>query len=146
MIRLTAIFLLTPACWLLHAQAQDCCAVAPAARAGKIVELSGVVGQIQIVAGQGSPYFELKHGAETTRIYLGPMPFLIAENFNPKSGQEIVVKGYPVEDWIVAARVTLVADKRTVQFRDDQGWPLWRGRFGRGAGAGGQGRGAGRGR
>ncbi len=143
MIRLTAILLLTPACWVLHAQGENCCIVA---QAGKILELSGVVGQIQIVPGQGMPYFELKHGAETTRVYLGPMPFLIAENFNPKSGQDVVVKGYPVENWIVAARVTLVAEKRTVQFRDDQGWPLWRGRFGRGAGGGGWGRGAGRGR
>ena len=76
------------------------------------------------------PYFELKHGAETTRVYLGPMPFLIAENFNPKTGQEVAVKGYKLEDRIIAAQVTFVAGKRTVKFRDERGWPVWRGGFG----------------
>ena len=51
------------------------------------------------------PYFDLKNGAEITRIYLGPMPFLIAENFHPKAGQEVRVKGYRVPDWVVAAQV-----------------------------------------
>ena len=110
--------------------------LAPPAATGKPVELSGTVGQIQIVAGQGMPYFELKHGSETTKVYLGPMPFLIAENFNPKSGQEVVVKGYKIETWIVAREITFVDGKRTVRFRDDRGWPLWRGGFGRRMGRG----------
>jgi hypothetical protein len=62
------------------------------------------------------------------------MPFLIAENFNPKAGQEVAVKGYKLEDSILAAQITFVAEKRTVRFRDDQGWPVWRGGFGRGRG------------
>ena len=106
--------------------------LAPPAAAGKPIEIAGTVGQIHIVAGQGMPYFELKRGTEITRIYLGPMPFLIAENFNPKAGQEVAIKGYKLEDSILAVQITFVAEKRTVRFRDDQGWPVWRGGFGRG--------------
>jgi hypothetical protein len=105
--------------------------LAPPAAAGKPVELAGTVGQIHIVAGQGMPNFELKRGSEVVRVYLGPMPFLIAENFNPKSGRDVVVKGYKLGDGILAAQITFVAEKRTVRFRDEQGWPVWRGGFGR---------------
>ena len=108
--------------------------LAPSAAAGKLIEIAGTVGQIHIVAGQGMPYFELKRGVEITRIYLGPMPFLIAENFNPKAGQEVAIKGYKLSDSILAAQITFVTEKRTVRFRDDQGWPVWRGAFGRGRG------------
>jgi hypothetical protein len=105
--------------------------LAPSAAAGKPVDIAGTVGQIHIIPGQGMPNFELKRGAETIRVYLGPMPFLIAENFNPKSGQDVVVKGFKLGDRIVAAQITFVAEKRTVRFRDEQGWPVWRGSFGR---------------
>ncbi len=102
------------------------------ASAASPIEISGAVGQIHIVAGRGTPYFELKHSAGVTRVYLGPMPYLIAENFNPKSGQDVIVKGHKSQDGMVASQVTLVAEKRTVRFRDDKGWPVWRGGFGRG--------------
>lgn len=104
---------------------------APPGVAGEPIEVSGKVAQIRIALG-GMPSFDLKHGDETTRVYLGPMPFLIAENFNPKAGRDVVVKGYKLEDRIIASQITFVAEKRTIKFRDDQGWPLWRGGFGRG--------------
>ena len=141
MAHLATIFLLTAGCLSLDAQPGNCCGseaastqVAPPAAAGKPVEISGTVGQIHIAAGQGMPHLELKHGAETTPVYLGPMPFLVAENFNPKTGQEIVVKGYKLPDRIIAVQITFVAEKRTVKFRDERGWPVWRGGFGRGRG------------
>jgi hypothetical protein len=143
MLRAAAIVLSAVAILPLEAQSGDCCGgdqpysqMAPPASAGKPVEITGAVGQIHIVAGQGMPYFELKRGSETTRVYLGPMPFLIAENFNPKAGQEVIVKGYKLQEWILAAQVTFVADKRTVKFRDEKGWPVWRGGFGRSPGRG----------
>jgi hypothetical protein len=90
--------------------------------------------EIQIVPGQGMPSFELKHGVNAVRVFLGPMPFLIERNFNLKAGQDVVVKGYELDDRILAVGITLVAERRTVKFRDAQGWPLWRGGFGRGRG------------
>ena len=139
MAQLAAILTVATLCLPLAAQTSTGDGTPPAqlaspAAAGKPIQVAGTVGQIQIVAGQGMPYFELKRGAEITRVYLGPMPFLIAENFNPKTGQDVVVKGYKRDDSIIAAQITLVAEKRTVRFRDDQGWPVWRGGFGRGRG------------
>ena len=126
MVRLVAILVFTAACHPAAAQ------LAPPAAAGKPVEMTGIVGQLHIAAGQGMPYFELKRGTEITRVYLGPMPFLIAENVNPKTGQEVAVKGYLLDGEVITAQLTFLAEKRTVRFRDDQGWPLWRGGFGRG--------------
>lgn len=139
--RLATILFFTAGCALLRAQDGACCGagaepaqLAPPAAAGKPVEISGTVGQIRIVPGQGMPYLELKHSGGATRVYLGPMPFLIAENFNPKTGQELAVKGYQWEGRLIAAQITFVAEKRTVRFRDARGWPVWRAGFGRGRG------------
>ena len=142
MLRAAAIFFTAVVALPLEAQPGACCGaspsdqMAPPATSGKPVDMTGTVGQIHIVAGQGMPYFELKRGGEITRVYLGPMRFLIAENFNPKAGQEVAVKGYKLQDRVVASQVTFVAEKRTVKFRDEKGWPVWRGGFGRGRGRG----------
>jgi hypothetical protein len=60
-------------------------------------------------------------------------------NFNPKAGDEVRLTGFKVGEDLFAATVTLIAEGKTLQMRDDTGRPLWvGGRFGRG--------GAGRGR
>jgi hypothetical protein len=105
-----------------------------------VVEISGVVGQVQISAGQGMPYLEMKHDAETTRVFLGPMHYLTAQDFSPKAGQDVAVKGYKLADSVIAIQVTVPQEKRTLKLRDDKGWPLWRGgpwRGGRGQMMGG---------
>jgi hypothetical protein len=91
--------------------------------ANPVVEIKGVVKQVHISRGQGMPYLEV--GA--TKVYLGSMRYLIAENFNPKAGQDVVVKGYKTGDSVVAIEVTLPAEKKTLKLRDAQGRPLWRG-------------------
>lgn len=91
-----------------------------------IVELKGIVGLVRIVPGPGTPYFELKQGAGSTRVYLGAIRYLIAENFNPKTGHEASVRGYKVTDSVVAIEVTLTAEGQALKFRDENGWPLWR--------------------
>jgi len=98
---------------------------------GKFVERSGVVEQIHIVPGEGMPFFDLRRSTQTVRVYLGPMRLLLQENFNPKAGQEVIVKGYQADECIIASEVTIVAQKRTLRLRDEHGWPVWRGGFGR---------------
>ena len=141
MTRFAALLFTATACLPLGAQSGGCCREAAAApqmtpydATGKLMGMAGTVEQIHIVPGQGMPYLDVKRGSQITRVYLGPMPFLLVENFNPKAGQEVIVKGYKTENWILAAQITLVAEKRTVKFRDEHGWPLWRGGFGRGSG------------
>ena len=101
-----------------------------------VVDVKGVVGQIQITPGQGMPYLEVKLGYESTKVYLGPMRYLVAENFTPKTGEEITVKGYKLTDGVVAIQVTLPQQNKVLKLRDPNGWPLWRG----GPWRGGQGR------
>ncbi len=108
-----------------------CCMGGPAGSApiakSPVVELSGTIEKVQIAPGQGMPYLEVKTAKGTTRVYLGSMRYLMEENFNPKSGQEVAVKGYQVNDAVVASQVSLPAEKKTLKLRDSNGWPLWRG-------------------
>ncbi|MDE3167256.1 MAG: hypothetical protein KGN36_15750 [Acidobacteriota bacterium] len=100
-----------------------------------VVEIAGVVAGVHLGFGQGMPYVEVKQGEETTRVYLGAMHYLIAENFNPKAGQQITAKGYRSGDSIIGIVVTLPQEKKTLKLRDEKGWPLWRGPAWRGAAA-----------
>ncbi|MBS1858765.1 MAG: hypothetical protein JST11_25565 [Acidobacteria bacterium] len=99
----------------------------PAVALLPVVEISGVVSSVHIGFGQGMPYLEVKHGEEMSRVYLGAMHYLIAENFNPKAGQQITAKGYRSGDSLIGIQVTLPAEKKTLKLRDEKGWPLWRG-------------------
>ena len=132
-------------CWLLTAltlNAQPgpggCCACGMGKATGAapiagnpVVEVTGTIAEVHIGAGQGMPYVEVRKGGETTRLYLGAIHYLIAQDFNPKTGQQISAKGYKVADGAIGIQVSLPAEKKTVKLRDEKGWPLWRGGQGR---------------
>jgi hypothetical protein len=102
--------------------------------AGPVVEIKGVIKQVNIGRGQGMPHLDVEQEGKVTKVQLGSMRYLIAENFNPKAGQQVIVKGYKSGDTVLAIEVTLPAEKKTLKLRDEQGRPLWRGgprRFGR---------------
>ena len=92
-----------------------------------IVELKGKVGAVQITPGTGMPFVDVRSGDQVSKVYLGSMRYLIAQGFNPKVGQEIVVKAYKLRETFVAAVVTLPTEKKTIRLRDEDGWPIWRG-------------------
>lgn len=100
--------------------------------AAPVVDLKGIVKQTHIGRGQGMPYLDVEQGGKTTKVYLGSMRYLIAENFNPKAGQEVVVKGYRSDEDVVAIEVSLPKENKTLRLRDNSGRPLWRGGPGRG--------------
>jgi hypothetical protein len=100
-----------------------------------VAYLRGKVAKVDIVWGQGAPSLLVDQGGTTTRVILGSMRYLVQQNFNPKVGEEVDIKGYKAGDVIVASSVTLVGENQTLKLRDDNGWPLWMG------GAGGRGRG-----
>lgn len=97
------------------------------ARAGPVVEIRGTIQQAQILPGHGMPYLVVSQANKPVRVYLGSMRYLIEQNFNPKVGQEVTVKGFQVPDGIVAATVALSGTDRVLKLRDENGWPLWRG-------------------
>jgi len=116
--------------------AQRSAAQAPIA-SNPIVLVRGKITKVQTAAGQGMPTLEVDQGGMTTKVLLGSMRYLMQNNFNPKAGQEVEVKGYKTADLVVAISVTLVAENKTLQLRDESGWPLWQGgRRGRGTGRG----------
>lgn len=97
------------------------------ARAGLLVEIHGTIQQAQISRGQGMPYLVVSQTNKPVRVYLGSIRYLIEQNFNPKVGQEVSVKGFQVADGLVAATVALTGSDRVLKLRDENGGPLWRG-------------------
>jgi hypothetical protein len=106
-------------------------AAPPAAPPGPEIEVRGVVSRLQAVPGQGMPYLEMDAGGKQTKVHLGSMRYLMANDFNPKAGDEITVKGYRLNGEVIARSVRLTASGKTLELRDKQGFPLWqRGRQG----------------
>ncbi len=94
------------------------------------VELKGTVLKVSAAPGQGMPYLEMRGGSETVKVSLGSMRYLMQNEFNPKAGDAIEVKGYRMKDGVVAIEVSLAGGK-PLAFRDSQGRPLWmRGGYG----------------
>ncbi len=100
-------------------------AQAPAAK-NQTIEIKGTIESVQIARGQGMPSLELKVENGTKRVLLGSMRYLMEHNFNPKAGSIAIVKGFLVDDSIVAQSVSIPAEKMTIELRDENGMPLWR--------------------
>lgn len=121
-----------------QSQAPSCCMggmhkageTAPIA-SNPIAEFAGTIAEVHLGVGQGMPYLVIQKDKETTRVYLGAMHYLIAQDFSPKTGQSVSARGYKVADGLIGSAVTLTAEKKTIKLRDDKGWPLWRGGPGR---------------
>ena len=112
--------------------AQPAARQAPVAASPK-VELKGTIEKVQVARGQGMPSLDVKTGSDTVRVILGSFRYLIEQDFNPKAGAEIHVKGYKVNDDVVAISVSLPSEGKALKLRDEEGRPVWmRGRRGRG--------------
>jgi len=59
------------------------------------------------------------------------MRYLMEQNFNPKAGEQVKVKGYKLPSGIMAIEVKLGPEGKTIKLRDESGWPVWRRRGGR---------------
>ena len=82
---------------------------------------------VQAAAGSGMPLLVIDTGQTRILVRLGPMRYLMENGFSPKAGMTVRVTGYQVEGEMIAIRVTLPESGKELRFRDDQGWPLWRG-------------------
>ena len=104
----------------------------PPAFAGKpVVEITGRISKVGLAHGQGMPSLEVKTAeGKVWKVWLGSMRYLVEQNFNPKAGQEASARGFEsAENELTAISVTLTEAKQTIRLRDEQGRPLWRGRF-----------------
>jgi hypothetical protein len=96
------------------------------------INVKGVIQRVQVSPGQGMPCLEVAHDKQSSKVFLGSMRYLIEQDFNPKVGEEVLIRGYKIGNDVVAATVTMVATGRTLKLRDENGWPLWRGGMRRG--------------
>ncbi|GIU78843.1 MAG: hypothetical protein KatS3mg005_2081 [Bryobacteraceae bacterium] len=95
------------------------------------IQIKGVIEKVQIAPGLGQPFLEVRNSEGLHRVALGSMRYLMENNFNPKAGEQVVVRGYRLETEIVAATVELPGGKTVIHLRDENGYPLWRmGRYG----------------
>ncbi len=106
-------------------------AAAGVALAQPQVEIKGKIERIQFVRGQGMPSLEVTTRDGKVTVLLGSLRYLMEQDFNPKAGEEVVVKGNRVNQILVAFSVSLPASGKTLRLRDDNGRPVWmRGRYG----------------
>lgn len=96
-----------------------------------VVELTGTIARVQVTPGQGMPMIEVSTSKGTVKVVLGSMRYLVQQNFNPKAGEPVQVKGYQVSQDVVAIRVELPESKKSLVLRDGNGRPMWmQGRYG----------------
>lgn len=110
---------------LVFAQAQW----SPPFATGQVVEIRGRIVRVEAGPARGMPVLEVAEGERTWKIWLGSLRYLIENDFNPRAGQQVIIRAFPAssgqnEAW--AAAVTLVEMKRTLRLRDELGRPLWR--------------------
>jgi hypothetical protein len=91
------------------------------------VEVRGKVESDRIARGEGMPFIEVKTPNGTTKVVLGSIRYLLEQDFNPKAGDEVSVKGYKLNDSVVAISVELNSTGKVLKLRDDNGRPVWMG-------------------
>jgi len=111
------------------------------------IEIRGRILKVATELGQGMPALEVEVGGQSWKVWLGSMRYLVENNFNPKAGQRVTVKGFrPASEnnelW--AMTVTLEDTRQTIRLRDEAGWPAWRRGGGHSGGPGRRGRGPGK--
>lgn len=98
------------------------------------VEIRGRIARVNAGHVEGMPSLEVEVDGRVWKVWLGSLRYLIENDFNPKAGQLVIVRGFrpgAESDEAWALDVTLVEQKRTLRLRDEFGRPLWRGRMGR---------------
>jgi hypothetical protein len=96
------------------------------------VEIRGVIERVEIAPGAGTPFLAVKTDQGVERVQLGSMRYLMEQDFNPKAGAFVVVKGFRVNKDVIARRVELPGEKKVLELRAEDGTPLWRmGRYGK---------------
>lgn len=94
----------------------------------KIIEVRGTITSVNLAPGNMPSLTVSADGGRKVAIRLGSIRYLIANGFNPKSGQTVLVRGFaPTSADVVATTVELPQIRQKLALRDEQGRPLWRG-------------------
>jgi hypothetical protein len=93
-----------------------------------IVNINGKIKRVDASRpGERMPGLVVNVDGTSTTVLLGSLRYLMEQDFNPKAGAEVQVKGYKLPASVVAIEVRLPAENVTLKLRDENGWPVWRG-------------------
>jgi hypothetical protein len=93
-----------------------------------IVNISGKITRVDASRpGERTPGLVVNVDGTSINVVLGSMRYLMEQDFNPKAGAQVQVKGYKLPASVIAIEVRLPAENVTLKLRDEDGWPLWRG-------------------
>ncbi|MEZ5403852.1 MAG: hypothetical protein R2729_29500 [Bryobacteraceae bacterium] len=97
--------------------------------APKPFEIEGVISSVSIIPQGGPATIAVKaNDGREWKVLLGSIRYLIDNGFNPKAEQAVSLTALPRgEQEAIAVRVTLTESRQTLEFRDKDGRPLWRG-------------------
>lgn len=100
---------------------------------GKEKTVQGTIKEVQTVQGRRAGMagihlvVDTEEGAYTAMV--GPSSILASKGYEPKQGDKVELLGsvLKINDQNVIVVKTLTSGGKTIQLRDDQGFPLWRG-------------------
>jgi hypothetical protein len=100
---------------------------------GKEKTIQGTIKEVQTVQGKRPGMVgihlvvDTKEGTFTAMV--GPSSILKSQGYDPKKGDKVELLGsaLKINDQKVIVVKTLSCGGKTIQLRDDQGFPLWRG-------------------
>ncbi len=99
----------------------------PAASLPKL-EVRGEITAVNLVAGQMPSIAVKAPGGRLWTVRLGSMRYLIANDFNPKTGQSALIRGFQQDpSTLLAISVDPGDPRRKLILREEDGRPLWRG-------------------
>jgi hypothetical protein len=96
--------------------------------ANPVVSISGKITRVDAsLPGEGMPRLVVDVDGTSTSVILGSMRYLMEQDFKPKAGAQVQMKGYKLPASVITIEVRLPDANVTLRLRDENGWPLWRG-------------------
>lgn len=93
------------------------------------VLIQGRISRINFGMARGMPSLEVVSAERDWKVWLGPMRYLVQNDFKPRAGQRVVIRAFrlaPETDELLAISVTISDTRQTLRLRDESGRPLWR--------------------
>jgi hypothetical protein len=107
--------------------------VDPSFDRSKVVQLTGTASQVAIRSSVGPSMLRLNTAEESLTVILGPSWYLFEMGADVRNGDTLTVEGAKMKDrqgqvYLVASHLTNHRTNKTLELRDEAGWPRWKGK------------------
>ncbi len=93
-----------------------------------MIELRGSITKVAVEPRQGPRLLLKADSGEEWTVWLGSFRYLLEQDFNPKAGQQVSLRGRLGDKReVIAHSIRVKETGRTLELRDAAGRPLWRG-------------------